>query len=121
MVYIALDEQIARELQQLASARAIETSTLAQQAIREFLRTEARRAMQREAEAFRQLHAELLEKIPDHYAAIYQGKLVDHDPDQLALFLRIEKQYADLLVLIRQVRPTVEETINVRSPRFEYA
>lgn len=121
MVYVALSEQTAQELQQIAQANAVDTSVLAEKAIREFLRAEARRAIQREAEAFRSLHAELLGEIPDQYAAIYQGKLVDHDSDQLVLFLRIEANYPGLPVLIRQVRPEIEEVINVRSPRFEYA
>lgn len=121
MVYIALNEQTGQELEQVAKARSVETSALAEQAIRNFLRTEARQAMQREAKAFRKLHLELWKTIPGEYAAIYQGKLVDHDGDQLALFLRIEAQYPGMTVLIRQVRSTPEEIIQVYSPRFEHA
>jgi hypothetical protein len=85
-----------------------------------YLRSEAQRAMQQEAEAFRRLHATLLATIPSEYAAIYGGQLVDHDPDQLALFRRIEARFGGLPVLIRQVLPEAEQTIMVRSPRIEY-
>ncbi len=121
MVYIALNEQTVQELQQVAKAREVEPSALAEQAVRNFLRTEARQAMQHEAKAFRKLHAQLWQTIPDEYAAIYQGKMVDHDADQLALFLRVEAQYPGLTVLIRQVCSTPEEIIQVYSPKFEHA
>ena len=85
------------------------------------MRAEARQAVQREAKAFRKLHPELWKSIPSEYAAIYQGKLVDHDADQLALFLRIETQYPGMKILIHQVRSTPEEVIHVYSPKFEHA
>ena len=120
MVAIGLDEKTAQELAQWARARAVEPSALAGEAIRTYLRTEARHAMEQEAEAFRQLHPDLLATISSEYAAIYGGQLVDHDFDQLVLFQRIETRFPGLPVLIRQVRPDVEQTIMVRSPRIEY-
>ena len=71
--------------------------------------------------SLRRLHSELLAAIPSQYAAIYGGQLVDHDADQLALFGRIEARFPGLPALIRQVRPEVEQTIMVRSPRIEVA
>ncbi len=119
-VAIGLDEKTAHELAQLARARAVEPSALAEEAIRTYLRSEAQHAMEQEAEAFRRLHADLCATIPGQYAAIFQGQLVDHDVDQLALFQRIEARFGGLPVLIRQVRPEIEQTIMVRSPRIEY-
>ena len=58
--------------------------------------------------------------MPGQFATIHQGQLVDHDVDQMALFQSIEAAYPGQLVLIRQVRPEVEQTIDVRSPRIEY-
>jgi hypothetical protein len=54
-VAIGLDEKTAHELAQLAHARAVEPSALAEEAIRTYLRSEARRAIEQEAEAFRGL------------------------------------------------------------------
>jgi post-segregation antitoxin (ccd killing protein) len=119
-VAIGLDEKTAHDLVQLARVRAVDPSALAGEAIRTYLRSEAQRAMEQEAEAFRRLHLDLLATIPGHYAAVYQGQLVDHDVDQLALFQRIEARFPGLPVLIRQVRPEFEQTIMVRSPRIEY-
>jgi post-segregation antitoxin (ccd killing protein) len=118
-VAIGLDEKTAHDLAQLARARAVEPSALAGEAIRSYLRTEAQRTMEREAEAFRRLHPDLLATISGDYAAIYGGQLVDHGSDQLVLFQRIETRFPGQPVLIRQVRSDVEQTIMVRSPRTE--
>ena len=119
-VAIGLDEKTAHDLVQLARVRAVEPSALAGEAIRTYLRSEAQRAMEQEAEAFRRLHPELLATIPGQYAAVCRGQLVDHDVDQLALYQRIEARFQGLPVLIRQVRPDVEQTIMIHSPRIEY-
>jgi predicted transcriptional regulator len=119
-VAIGLDEKTAHDLAQLARVRAVDASVLAGEAIRAYLRSQARHAMEQEAEAFRRLHPDLLAAIPGHYAAVYEGRLVDHDSDQLALFQRMEARFPGLPILIRQVRAEVEQTVMVRSPRIEY-
>jgi post-segregation antitoxin (ccd killing protein) len=119
-VAIGLDQRTALELGQLARERAMDPSALANEAIRAYLRSAARDDMDQEAEAFRRLHPDMLATIPGQYAAVYRGQLVDHDADQLALYQRIEARFQGLPVLIRQVRPEVEQTIMVHSPRIEY-
>jgi hypothetical protein len=76
--------------------------------------------MTAEIDAFTALHPQLLATIPDQYAAVHQGELVDHDVDQMALLHRIEAHYPGRTVLIRQVKPAAETTLHVRSPRIEY-
>jgi hypothetical protein len=112
---IELDKRITNELEQMAQVRHVDPADLAKEAIRTYLREEARRAMTAEIVAFKHLHPELLATIPGHFAAVYEGKLVDHDIDQLALLRRIEAAYPGRTVLIRQVQLEVETTINVRS------
>jgi len=74
--------------------------------------------MAQEIESFRQMHARLWEKYPYQFVAIYQGKLIDHDQEQHAILLRIDKQYSDQVVLIRQVRPEIEPVYTIHSTRF---
>ena len=76
--------------------------------------------MQQEIAAFHDLHPELLEHFPGQYVAVYQGQVVDHDSEQLALYLRIRQRYPDEVVLIRQVRSEAEKTWTMRTPKFEY-
>lgn len=74
--------------------------------------------VQVEAEAFRRLHPILWQNYPGEYAAIFQGQLVDHDPDLNALYERIEERYPDVFVLVRPVREEPEIVYQERSIRW---
>lgn len=75
-------------------------------------------AVDREEAAFKRLHPMLREQYFGQYVAIYQGELIDHDSDQVALFLRIQEKYPDEFVWIAPVGKEPEETYVLRSPRF---
>lgn len=83
-------------------------------------RPEAERqaAVDGEEAAFRRLHPALWQKYPGQYVAIYGGELVDHDEDQVALYLRVKERYPDEFVWIAPVRPQPEEEYAIHSPRF---
>jgi hypothetical protein len=55
-------------------------------------------AVAREEAAFHRLHSELWQKYPGEYVAIYNEELVDHDPDQVTLYLRVKALYPDQFV-----------------------
>lgn len=118
MTRLAVSDAALAQLKQIASARGTTTEEVAEQAIREFLRSEARRRMQREMEAFMALHGELLEAYAGQYVAVHQGQVVDHDSDQLALYLRIEQRFHGAPVLIKQVLKDPQEVYTFRSPRL---
>jgi hypothetical protein len=65
--------------------------------------TEGNEDADNERITFLQMHQALWEQFPWEHVAIYQGKLVDHDPDGEKLSLRIYEKYPDQFVLIRQV------------------
>lgn len=117
---IGLDEKTSIQLEQMARIRSVEAATLASDAIRTFLRNEARRIIEQEAKAFERLHPELLRTMSGEFVAVHHGQVVDHDVDQLSLFRRVEEAYGGHPVLIRQVRLEIEQTIDVLSPRLEY-
>jgi hypothetical protein len=73
---------------------------------------------QREKEAFQQLHATLWHQYPGAYVAIHGGQLVDVDQDRVALFKRIDEQFPQKIVLIRQVREEPEIVYEHRSIRW---
>lgn len=72
-----------------------------------------------EKAAFIAFHPYLLANYPGEEVAIYQGKIVDHDMDGVALSLRIEQRYPNEFVLISPVTAKPMEEWVVRSPRFE--
>ncbi len=104
-------------LRTIAEEEGIPPQDLAERAIRRFLRSETRRKIQREINAFRAMHAELWAQYPHQYVAIYRDRLIDHDPDQLALLRRVEERYPEAPVLIQQVIAEPEEVYAFRSPR----
>lgn len=67
---------------------------------------------------FRRLHHQFLNNYPGQYVAIYQDKVVDHDPDRVALLERINNNYPDTFVLVRQVQPEPEITYEHRGLRW---
>jgi len=71
-----------------------------------------------EVKAFRRLHAELWANYPYQYVAIYQGRLIDHDPAKWPLWERLEQNYRHETVLMRQVTPEIERVYRIRSPRL---
>lgn len=52
------------------------------------------------------------------FVAIYGQQVVDHDLDELTLLERIDANYPDQVVLIRQVRTEPEPILFFRSPRL---
>jgi hypothetical protein len=76
--------------------------------------------VEQERMAYLALHDELWRKYPHEYVAIYKGHLIDHDTDKQALFERIDENYPDHFVLIRQVEQIPEKVYQFHSTRFAY-
>lgn len=115
---LTLSERATNQLRRLAETRGATAEELAEQAVQLFLRAETSRSLQQETEAFQAMHGDLLLKFAGEYVAVYGGRVIDHDADQLALILRIEERYRDAPMLIKQVTRDVDEIYHVRSPRL---
>ncbi|MEM7539501.1 MAG: DUF5678 domain-containing protein [Chloroflexota bacterium] len=74
--------------------------------------------MVKEAAAFEQMQSELQEQYPNEYIAVYDGQVVDHDRDEVALIKRRKQNFAGKVVLIRHVDEEPNKTITIRSPRM---
>jgi hypothetical protein len=75
-------------------------------------------AVERERAAYLSLHPMLWQKYPGEYVAIYGGKLVDHDPDGVALSQRVRRRFPNQFVLRRRVEAEPDRILQMRSPRF---
>lgn len=71
-----------------------------------------------EVVAFEEQHQQLVKRYLGEYVALHQGRIVDHDKSQRALLTRIEAQFPDEIVLIRQVQAQLPPPLRIRSPRF---
>ena len=74
--------------------------------------------MAQEVAAYRAMHPRLIESYLGDYVAIFQGEVIDHDEDVVALTQRIGEKLPNEVVLIRQVEQSAERILNMRSPRF---
>lgn len=84
-----------------------------------FPRDPHREAMEKEVEAYRRMHPELLRKYRGQHVAIHGGNVVDHDTNPVALLQRIRSQFPDQVVLRRKVEVDPRPEIRVRRPRLE--
>ena len=113
---ITLRSDLGETLEEDARQNDRDANELANEALEEFLRERQIRKIEREIEAYRGMHAELWKQIPNHWIAVHNGKLVDQDFDRVSLHRRVRKRYRRTAVLIRQVRPEVDEVIWWRTP-----
>lgn len=74
--------------------------------------------MAREEAAYQTMYDELKTKYAGEYVAIFNGQLIDHDSDELALLRRLDVQYPDDIVLMRKVSAEPEPDLRMRSPRL---
>jgi hypothetical protein len=72
----------------------------------------------REEMAFQRLHPELVQRYLGEFVAVLEGKVIDHDIDQVALYKRIRQRYPKQFVLISPVTKNPVEEYVFRSPRF---
>lgn len=77
-----------------------------------------RQAMQEEKARFQAMLPDLLTRYENQYVALYQGKIVDHDQDKIALALRLDKTHPNTAVLIQKVTAESEPILRMPSPRL---
>jgi len=77
-------------------------------------------AMDKEIEAYKNMHPQLWREYPHQFVAIYQGKLIDHDIDFATLADRIDQKYPypEHIVLMREVQSDPDPVLYFRSPRL---
>ena len=106
-------------LEQVATEKDVSTEELLDEVIIEFLETVAIMKLKEETIAFEQLHSQLVKQHFGEYVAIYQGVLVDHDPDITALRRRIRAKFGQTPVLLREVTQDAKlPELVIRSPRL---
>jgi len=116
---IAVDPELQDKLEQLAQKMGKSTEEVVIDALNEHLERLNKQRLNQEIQAFEQMHPELKRIYLDKFVAIYENEVVDADEDFESLFLRVQAQFGDLPVLIRQVGNSPTEEWHFRSPRLE--
>lgn len=120
-VRIMLPQPIYERAKQLADLRHQDVAELVADAIRLIDGTASpgeEQAMANEEKAYQAMCQDLLAQYADEYVAIYQGRLIDHDADELALLKRLDAHYPDEVVLMKQVLAKPKPELHFRSPRL---
>ena len=117
-VTLTIPTSLYRRASRIAQARQQDVADVLVEAIVLTEEVEEETAVDREEAAFRRLHPSLRQQYAGQYVAIHGGELIDHDTDQVALFLRMRQQYPNQFVWIAPVRETPEEIYQMRSPRL---
>ena len=103
----------------LTESARLERKTIADlinDAVEYFLEMRWREALDREMAAYAAMHADLWHKHPGLWVAVYEGRLVDQDADEITLVGRMRAQLGEVPVLICQVGPSPVEESWVRTP-----
>lgn len=117
---VVLQPRLAERLSQVAEYNATTIEELINTAVQERIDVAARQKIHAENEAFRAMHAELLDQYRGKYVAVHRRKVVDHDEDLNALHRRIRRHYGYTPVLLREVTGQPELEFVFRSPRLEW-
>lgn len=119
MLQITVESTIETKLKQFSQLAGQPVEAIVQQALSRHLDYLSDRQLEAEIAAYERLHPQLKATHLGQYVAIHQGQLIDADSDVGQLFLRVEKQYGDVTILIRQVQETVKELYNFHGVRLE--
>lgn len=121
-IVVDLPDHIFRRIESLARQTQRDVNDVVAEAVAHSVRlfpvNANREAMLREAAAFRRLHPTLIHEFAGRYVAILDGGVVDHDPDPVALLVRVRKNYPNRTVLRRKVDQMPEVILHFRSPRL---
>jgi predicted DNA-binding protein len=116
---IALQPNLVERVHQIVKDKGDTVEEFVNQAVRERLEQLEDQKLKAETQAFERLHPKLVQQYLGQFVAIHEGQVVDVDADFGTLFLRMQKQLGDIVVLIRQVRTEPVLELRAPSPRLE--
>ena len=107
------------QLEQLAEQTAQPVEKVLETAVASYLDELQRVEIHTETQAFWDMHQGLVQSYLGQYVAIYQGEVVDHDPDVSQLERRVRRHFERLPVLIAPVKSQIKYEIRWRGGRLE--
>jgi hypothetical protein len=119
---LKIPNHIYQQAEQIAQSQQRPVIDIFQEAITELFPPVAihpqRAQMEEEQAAFANMLPDLLRQYKEQYVAVYQGKVIDHDQDQMALAVRIQTDHPDKIILIKKVTAEPDKVLYSRSPRL---
>jgi len=88
--------------------------------LRRYLRESAEKKIDVEEAHYKAQHQQLLQSYAGQVIAMHEGRIVDSDSDEVALYLRIRQRYPMVGILLKRVTPQPEVVWTIRSPRLQH-
>ena len=118
MPTITLQEpSLVEEVQRVTEQEGLDSAAFLAEAVRRHLATYRQKKIAVETEAWYRLPVAERKKYQGKYVAVYQGQVVDSDPDQLTLFYRVRDRFGRQTILITEGGDQPIPVYRVRSPR----
>lgn len=117
MIRYTLRPETARALAEQVRSPEESVESLLETAVRRFITERQRAKIHAEEQAFARAREQLLTRYNNHYIAMDEGEVVDHDVELLPLAERVRDRFGTRAILIRRVEETPEPTWRVRRPR----
>ena len=109
MTAIELPRRLIHPLQQLATEQGSSIEAVVEDALTGYLREQRHKRLLQEMERFRAQHDQLKQQYLGHFLGMYNGRVLDHDPDGGILYNRLRQKYGDMPILIVEVTPSPEQ------------
>ncbi|HEX6383445.1 MAG TPA: DUF5678 domain-containing protein [Anaerolineae bacterium] len=117
---VSLRPDLVSQVKRITQRENADVEEFVDQAVRERIKRLKDEKFEAEAEAYRQLHPELVKQYLGQFVAIHEGQVVDHGPDSEELFLRIKRRYGDIPVYFQLVNESGIMELRAPSPRLEW-
>ncbi len=118
-IQVKLDSRLVESLKTAAAEKGVSVDETVENLIAEYLNNLRHEQLLAEMNRFRAQHAELLKLYRREFIGMYEGRVLDHDPDDGVLYTRLSQRYGDLPILVVEVAETPEQEIIILSPRLE--
>lgn len=117
--HILINPQLYDRVEQASNEHRIGIDRLLTEAIRRYLWELDRRKISEESQIYRQHHADLKTRYLGQFVAMYDGQVVDHDKEIVALRQRVRQRFGWKPVLIMLVEEDVERVFVRHGFRLE--
>ena len=111
-----ISEELTQEIQIEAEARGLPVEDFLKAVIRRELTLADRRKIEQEQAWWLSLPLSERAEYAGQFVAVYERTLVDHDPDESALYHRIRARYGKIAVLVMPAEGPRQ--VGIRSPRL---
>lgn len=114
---ILQEPSLVEEVQRVTKQEGLDTTVFVAEAVRRHLATYRQKRIVAETEAWYSLPSAERRRYEGKYVAVYQGEVVDSDPDRLELYFRVRQRFGRQTILITEGGDYPIPVYRVRSPR----